>query len=123
MTLIDTNVIIRFLLNDIPEQSQIAKEVIEDKAWTTSNAIQEACYTLTGYYQLSHHDTATQLLQLLKVVYVEDETTVTAALELFDKTSFDYLDCVLITRALHDNVEVFTFDKKLAKYIQNHRED
>ena len=34
MTLIDTNVILRYLLNDIPEQADKAKSVIKTGAFT-----------------------------------------------------------------------------------------
>ena len=51
MTLIDTNVILRFLLNDVPEQAEQAKAVIEAGAFTTIEVIAEVVY-IGGVYSL-----------------------------------------------------------------------
>ena len=41
MTLIDTNVILRLLLNDLPEQAEQAKAAVEAGAFTTMEVMAE----------------------------------------------------------------------------------
>lgn len=50
MQLIDTNVILRFILNDHDEMSKLATEVIESGAYTKPEVIAEVVYVLKSVY-------------------------------------------------------------------------
>lgn len=50
--LIDANVIIRFLLNDIPEQADIASGIIYSGAYTNEVVLAEVIYVLIGVYKI-----------------------------------------------------------------------
>ena len=50
--LLDANAIMRFLLNDIPEQADKTANVIYDGAFTKEIVIAEVVYVLSGVYNL-----------------------------------------------------------------------
>lgn len=56
MTLIDTNVILRYLLNDIPEQAKQSEEVIKNGAFTLPEVIAEVVYVLFKLYKVPREE-------------------------------------------------------------------
>jgi hypothetical protein len=39
------------------------------------------------------------------------------------ETDLDYVDCVIATQGIMDNVTVGTFDAKMAKFIKTHKKN
>ena len=56
MTLIDTNVILRYLLDDIPEQADKAESVIKQGSFTLPEIIAEVVYVLTKLYKVPRNE-------------------------------------------------------------------
>ena len=54
--LIDTNVILRFLLDDNEEQALIAEHVIDGDAWNTPEVLAEITYVLGSVYGMPRKD-------------------------------------------------------------------
>ena len=52
-TLIDTNVILRYLIDDDEEQSLIAEHLIDGGAWTTPEVLAEMTWVLGSVYRQS----------------------------------------------------------------------
>lgn len=50
MPIIDANVILRYLLNDHPNMSKAAKEIVVAGAQTTAEVLAEVVYVLKGVY-------------------------------------------------------------------------
>ena len=117
MTLIDTNVILRYLLNDIPEQADKTANVIYDGAFTKEIVIAEVVYVLSGVYNYSRTEISNELLKLLELVSIEKENVLKESLNLFKETSLDFVDCILISYNKIENIEIFSFDKKLNKKL------
>ena len=76
--LLDTNAILRYLLNDIPEQASQSERMIQSGAFTLPEI----------------------------------------AINIYSKTAFDFVDCILISRKHILGDEIFSFDKKLNNYIK-----
>ncbi|MFA6937825.1 MAG: PIN domain-containing protein [Treponema sp.] len=111
--LIDANVIIRFLLNDIPEQTKIASDIIYDGAFTIEAVIAEVVYVLKGVYNLSKKEISEKILELLELVDIEHIDVMKKTFKLFTESSLDFVDCLLISYNKVLSVDVFSFDKKL----------
>lgn len=116
--LVDTNVVLRYLLRDNEEQSQIAKNLIEGGAFILPEVLIETSHVLRTFYEVDRQSIATQLLIVLDWVEMEHKTVMIRAVEIFAATKLDFVDCILAAYHDIDNAEVFTFDKKLNKQLK-----
>ena len=117
MKLIDTNAILRFLLDDVKEQHDLARDVIKAGSFTTTEVLAEVAYVLTGFYGETRENVAVSITKLLIDVHIEHKEAVMEAIRLYHDTSLDFVDCVLIGRNHVLGDDVFSFDKKLNKRL------
>ena len=120
--LVDANVILRHLLRDVEEQSAQARIIIAGGAFTTTEVLAEVVYVLQGVYKVPRGRIAEALTALLGEVLTEHADVVEKALAIYASGSLDFVDCVLIARALILGDDVFTFDKKLNAALQKQLE-
>ena len=119
----DTNVVLRYLLRDIPEQFTQAADFFEQvrtggkKMFFLESVLVECIYILTGYYNVPKKKAAEALAGLMhyKGVVNSDKAALSAALALYGENNLDPVDCVLLAKARHDSMQVFSFDKALVK--------
>ena len=119
----DTNVVLRYLLRDIPEQFTQAADFFEQirigrkKMVFLESVLVECVYILTKYYNVPKKEAAEALAGLMqyKGVVNKDKAALSAALALYGENNLDPVDCVLLAKARHDAMQVFTFDKALIK--------
>lgn len=115
--LIDANIILRYLLNDNPEMSEKAKEIINDGAFTIPEVMAEVIYVLKGVYKVERQEISDVLQEFLKEIKIENYEVMREALQIFKDTSLDFVDCILIARNRILKNEVVSFDKKLNKVL------
>jgi len=119
----DTNVVLRYLLRDIPEQFTQAADFFEQirtgrkKMVFLESVLVECVYILTKYYNVPKKEAAAALAGLMqyKGVVNKDKAALSAALALYGENNLDPVDCVLLAKARQDAMQVFTFDKALIK--------
>ena len=116
--LVDTNVILRCLLRDNAEQAKLADEVIRAGAWTLPEVLAEVDHVLRTFYNVERKDIAEQLFAALRLIEVERPHIMFRAVEIFAETKLDFVDCILAAYHALENVEVFTFDKKLNNQLK-----
>lgn len=116
--LVDTNVVLRYLLRDIEEQAQIAGDLIEGGAFLLPEVLMEASHVLRTFYKVDRKKIATQLLIVLERVEMERKNVMIRAVEIFAETKLDFVDCILAAHHELENAEVFTFDDKLRKQLE-----
>jgi len=120
MIRIDTNYIIRYLVNDNIQMADIAEKILTSKEVFISNEIlAEVVYVLLGVYKIEKKDIANQLLNLLNFpnIFVSNYDVIIKALKIYKTKNLDFVDCLLC--AYSNNDEIITFDKKLNKCIKN----
>jgi len=66
MPILDANVILRYLLRDVPEMAEAAREAIVKGASTTAEVLAEAVYVLAGVYKADRETIATTLEAFLQ---------------------------------------------------------
>ena len=120
--LVDANVILRHLLRDVEEQSAQARIIIAGGAFTTTEVLAEVVYVLQGVYKVPRGRIAEALTALLGEVLTDHADVMEKALAIYAARSLDFVDCVLIARAMILGDDVFTFDKKLNAALQEHLE-
>ncbi len=115
---LDTNYILRYLLNDNEKMATLAEEVILHKEVHIANEVwAEVVYVLEGVYDLEKEKISTVLRSLLQAdnIHVIDKYNLVKALEIFAQKKLAFVDCLLCAYAGVD--EVCTFDKKLQKCV------
>ena len=116
--LVDTNVILRCLLRDNEEQARKADEVIKAGAWTLPEVLAEVEHVLRTVYNVERKDISEQLFKAFKLIQFERPGIMLRALEIFDNTRLDFVDCIIAAYHNVNKVEVFTFDKKLNNQLK-----
>ena len=82
MSLVDTNIILRYLLNDIPEQSEIARlELKSGNVKILTQIVAEVIYVLSKIYKINRKEISENLLKIFSLngVIVENEEIVVFA--------------------------------------------
>lgn len=119
MLAVDTNVIVRFLVNDEPRQSQRAKALIaHEPVFAAITAILETEWVLRSVYKLSGPQVAHLLRGFagLPNVSFEDAGTVAKALDLLEQ-GFDFADALHLEKSLrYDGFA--SFDRRFVKAAQ-----
>ena len=118
MIRIDTNYIVRYLINDNEEMADIAEDLILNKELFIANEIlAEVVYVLLGVYEVSREEVANQLLELISFenITTSNAKVITNTFEIFKSKNLDFVDCLLC--AYSEDDEIVTFDKKLNKCI------
>ncbi len=117
MQLIDTNVILRFVLNDTPEMTEQAVEVITSGAYTKPEVIAETVYVLKSVYSMQKKEIRNIIHNISTVIHIENAECVLQALNIYADISIDFVDCLLIAYHRINGENVFSFDKKLNKHL------
>ena len=115
IVLLDTNAILRFLLDDNHSQYLTVLETIKTReCYSILSVVQEAVYVLEGYYNVPRSPISSLFLELKHIVQMEDEDIYTRAFEYYTETpKLDFADCLLCAYQALRSVDVLTFDKKL----------
>lgn len=122
--LLDTNVVLRFLLSDHDALSPIAVRLFQRAAdrecllILTDLGVAETVWVLTSYYKLARKPVAIILAKLLVQagVHCPDLDAVLDALARFETTSCDFYDCYLAVQSVASSVGIASFDKDFAKF-------
>ena len=116
--LVDTNVVLRYLLRDNEVQSQIAKVLIESGARLLPEVLMETSHVLRTFYKIDKPEIATQLLTVLRWAEIENKDVMIRAVNIFAETKLDFVDCILAAYHELKGDVVFTFDKKLNNQLK-----
>lgn len=119
MIAIDTNLIVRYLTGDHPEQSSRAREIVDRRAvFVAVTVVLEAEWVLRSAYGYGRSDVARALRAFggLPTVTVEDSAIVAAAFDLTEN-GMDFADALHLVKSVHCE-EFVTFDRKFIKAAQ-----
>ena len=117
MPILDANVILRYLLNDDPVLSSMAREAVMEGCETTPEVIAEVVYVLNGYYGVERKAIAQTLTAFLDEIELHEKNSLLYALTLFAEKSLDFVDCLLAGYHHVAGKEIKTFDKKLQRVL------
>lgn len=117
LTLLDANAVLRYLLEDIEDQTAQVERAVESGAEVTLEVLAECVYVLQGVYAVPRSDIAESIEILLEEVYCARKRVAATALGLYRGGTFDFVDCVLAAEHAVNGQDVLTFDKKLRSLI------
>lgn len=120
--LIDTNVILRYLLDDVEEMSLMAEQMIEGGAWTTPEVLAETTYVLEKIYGFIRRDISAALNVISIHVETRPYDVVVRAIKEYDRTDLDFVDCMIVGYSDVGSERVFTFDKQINRRLHESRQ-
>ncbi len=116
MISLDTNVVLRFLLNDVPEQTEKAAKIIgKDKVYVTDVIAVEVIYVLEKVIELSRQDITKLMTDFLGFAnVVHNPYFLLTTINLYElHSSLSIVDCYAAAEAEAYNNRLVTFDKRL----------
>jgi len=117
---VDTNVILRFLLNDPPEMAEKAAQVFKaaEKGEVTlvvnMIVIAEAIWVLQSFYKHSIPAIAKAITDFIlsEGILVEDKITLLSALQLYEIRRIDFIDAWLAAKMQQQGIQqIYSFDE------------
>jgi predicted nucleic-acid-binding protein len=119
MRAVDTNVLVRLVVRDSPEQVRLAESFIASGAWVSHLVLAEAMWVLDAVYDRTPEQIAGAIDMLLnhKGLTIQDAEVVTTALGHFRKRrALGFSDCLVLEIARKaGHTPLGTFDRALAK--------
>ena len=119
MRAIDTNILIRLLIEDDPPQTKIAEAFVERGAFVGLLVLAETVWVLRSGYGATQKRIVETIEMLLShdSLALEEPETVASALKLFSENPrTDFADCLILEAARKSaNLPLGTFDRALAK--------
>ncbi len=118
--LMDTNILLRYLMGDVPAQSARAAGLMErlesgaERAEVVESVISEAVLTLESLYEVPRPEIAEKLAAILafRGAHVPAKGALIHALARFSSTSADFVYCLLAAKARQGGLTVYSFDAK-----------
>jgi predicted nucleic-acid-binding protein len=119
MRAVDTNVIVRIVVRDDPEQVRAAERFVAGGAWVSHVVLAEAAWVLDAVYQRTAQQIAAAIDMLLnhEDFTLQDSDVVAAALQEFkERPALGFSDCFVLEIARKaGHLPLGTFDRNFAK--------
>ncbi len=122
MKIVDTNIVLRYLLNDHKTLSPQAYDIMTtNKILILSQVVAELLYVLKNVYQSTREEIVATLFSIAEMdnVQFENSDIVFCALDEFKATNLDFVDTLLFAYKKIENRDVIIFDKKSNSRIEN----
>ena len=119
MHAIDTNVLVRLMTRDDPDQLATAEAFVEGGAWVSHLVLGEALWVLETVYEVPAERRAVAIDMLLnhQSIAIQDADVAAAALDhLRRKPSLGFSDCLILEIARKSgHLPLGTFDRALSR--------
>lgn len=120
MIIVDTNIILRYLLNDNDELNKKSIEIIDNNPiFIPTEVIVEVSYVLKKVYNVEKEkiSEAIKLLLNMEGVQFQNKETIDLAFKIYAEKNFDIVDCMLYAYHMNEKYDIKTFDKKLKNLL------
>lgn len=127
--ILDTNILLRFLLRDIEDQYLIAEKLFSKAELENITLIVpqivifEIVFNLDKFYKFDKKTIIEKIKELLSVgsLVIQDREVFILAISIFAQSSLDLVDCFIIANAELSQAGIFTFDKNLNKLLRRQK--
>ena len=120
MRIADASFVLRYLLEDVVDQFETARGVLENQAvFIPFEVVAEVVYVLQSVYEVPNSEIAASLSSLLGYpnLSTSDRDVAMYAVERVARSELDIVDALLFGQSVLRNHEILTFDRKLARMI------
>src|SRR3989338_9743538 len=123
----DTNVFLRFILNDLPRQADKAEQLFikakrcKTELYVPQIVIFEIQFVLDKYYGFSRLEIVGKLKTIISSTYlvVQDRAAFIKALDHYETGKIGFVDAFLIKLAEEEDAQMYSFDKGLSREYVN----
>lgn len=123
IVVVDTNIFLRLLLNDIPLQTKASERLLKQAkrgivlVKVAQIVLFEINFILDKYYSFKKEVRIEKLKVIVATDYlnIESRDIFEKALQKYSENRVSFVDAFLSAKALIEEAELFTFDKKLKK--------
>ena len=120
-SLVDTNVILRYLLQDDAALFEKASTILEkvktgrEKIIILESVLTECVYVLLRVYKINRTTIAKSLRTLLhyKGIANPDKLDLIDSIDIFSQTNLSFVDCILCAKSRNNGMRLYTFDQEL----------
>ena len=122
MLYLDTNVILRYLLEDSDKFTNRSKDFIENNdVYIKNEVLSEVVYVLNKTYKVPKNMVRVTLEEFLlnTNVHVDSKEVITLSLKIFEANNIDFVDGLLCAYNKILKYNIASFDKKLNKCMAN----
>ncbi|MDR2172019.1 MAG: PIN domain-containing protein [Planctomycetaceae bacterium] len=122
MFILDTNILLRFILQDNIEQAIAArKQMLQHPFTIPIEVIAEVVYVLGKVYKIDRRAVVDHIKNIIyfKNAVIPNKRIVKLALNIYARKKFDFIDCVLVGYSKYKKYEIISFDKDLNKYVKS----
>lgn len=122
MIAVDTNIVVRLLVADSPQEVRAARALLKrQKAWISRTVLLETAWVLRHRYEIPATTIAEALLDLLAsdAFVVEGEQHVHEAIQLV-RSGMDLADAIHLSFTPTDYLPFYSFDQKFVRLAQQH---
>jgi predicted nucleic-acid-binding protein len=125
MRAVDTNVLVRLLVQDDPKQAAAARDFVSSGAWVSHLVLAEVVWVLDAVFSMQPASLAKSIRMLLEheSLVLQDADVVEAALTHFTaRPALGFTDCLVLEiahKAGHSPLG--TFDRRLSKLPGAHK--
>lgn len=122
---LDTNALLRLILDDIPDQSQAIINLLENTAgkfFVADTALIEMAFVLDRHYHLNREEIANIIIEFLNYSPIKcNKLLFENAIPIYTKNvKLSFEDCCLaVYSGINGAAPLWTFDKKLANQAPN----
>ncbi len=122
--LVDTNVVLRFLLADISELYERARDIFQKaeegklRLILSDIVISECIWVLEKFYHIDREEIEDKLTNLIlheSILTETSKTIIKDALSIWSSTFLDWSDSFLVAKAKNQDKKLVTFDKEIIK--------
>jgi predicted nucleic-acid-binding protein len=121
MIAVDTNVLVRVLVDDPsePEQSRLARQLllVHGEAWVSQIVLIETVWVLESAFAFAKAEVLVALEALARqsALLLENADSFAAAVALYEDSAADFADCLILANAQSQRRTLYTFDRKLGR--------
>lgn len=118
MVMLDTNMILRYILDDNKKMADIVEEYITScDVIITIEVIAEVVYVLRKVYALERQMVSNEVKNFAALVKCKECDVLNLAIDTYATNNLDFVDCILYAYNKIDGFEIATFDKKLLRLL------
>jgi len=121
MVLFDANAILRYILQDDTEMvNSVEQQLSTSFCYIPVEVLAEVVYVLSKVYNTDRNIISQIVIDITNTdkIIVAQHNVVLHALRVYATTTLDFVDCLLTGYAKENKYTIFTFDKKLKKYLK-----
>lgn len=122
--ILDTNVILRYLANDVPKKADYCEKLFRDaeagkvKLFLSDICVAELVWTLKSYFHLDNEDIYGKITAIINTpgFHFSDESLIMDAMRRFKDKNVDFADAYTASLAARDGMKISSYDRDYRKF-------